>query len=71
MSQWPRWARKQMLEDKLKDVIRNPYSDVASVSAAKEAIERKLDEQDREYRDRQESLTQSYMKKLSNLRLYK
>lgn len=66
MSQYPRWARKQTLEHKLKDTLNNPYADQADVQAAREAVNRTLDQQDRDYQRSQENRTQHYLKKLGN-----
>lgn len=64
MAQWPRWARKQMHEQKLKGVLHNPYADVSHAAAARKAIERKLDQEDREYERWQRQLQDKYLKKL-------
>lgn len=64
MSQTPRWYRKKILEDKLSNVIRNPYSDVTTVQAAKKAIEKKLDQQDRDYHYSQVEQTNKFLELL-------
>ena len=46
----PRWARRQIYEHKLRKVLRNDYSDIRDVQAAKLAIKKKLDEDDAQSR---------------------
>jgi len=64
MSQLPRWYRKQILENKLRKVLYNPLTDVSDVQAAKKAIDKKLDQQDREYRYSQAAKTNRYLAEL-------
>lgn len=64
MSQMPRWARKQMYEQKLADTINNPYTDQAVAAAARKAIEEKLDDDDRKFRLSQEKLTRQFKDEL-------
>jgi len=64
MSQMPRWYRKQVLENKLREVLYNPLSDVSDVQAAKKAINKKLDQQDRDYEYYQITKVNKYLDKL-------
>lgn len=65
MSQLPRNYREQILRDKLG--LNKPEAgllDVSQVSAMNKAIREKLDEQDREYAQQQESLKERYKSRL-------
>jgi hypothetical protein len=67
MAQWPRWAREQMLREKLKEVLQNPYADVSQVQAAEKAIKMKLDQQDNQYQQDQQKRTNDYLKRLGSI----
>lgn len=64
MGQIPRWYRKQQLEHKLEHVLKNPMADISQVQAAKEAIEKKLEQQDRDYHYSQTKQVDKYMEQL-------
>ena len=64
MSQMPRWFRQQQYEQKLSHVLNNPLSDQASVTAARRAVEQKLDQDDFEFAQRQRQRTNDYLQQL-------
>ena len=65
MSQMPRGYRKQLLENKLSYVLRNPLADQSDVNAARKAVEATLDRQDIEFRNSQRQQTDRYMSELA------
>jgi hypothetical protein len=64
MSKLPRWYRKQLLENRLEKVLKNPLADQANVNAARKAVELKLDQQDFAYQQSQRHLTNKYLEQL-------
>jgi hypothetical protein len=68
MAQAPRWYREQQLRAKLvaKNILGNPYADISSVQAANQAIQEKLDQQDRDNERHKHDLMNEYLKLLSN-----
>jgi hypothetical protein len=63
-----RWYRKQQLEAKFieRKILGNPYADISSVNAANQAIEEKLDQQERDDQRHQRDLKNEYLKLLGN-----
>lgn len=64
MAQLPKWYRRKQYEHKLRHILNNPLADISDVQAARRAVDKKLENDDRDYSQQQHNKVNKLLEKL-------